>query len=70
MMNIEPQVGCANLTAAVPMSFNNIIGKKKKKNNQSSTGLRINHGVCGAEKLIRAYSSPLATGSSNQRGFL
>lgn len=68
MTNIEPQVSCANLTAAAAMSFNNII--EKKKNNQSSTELRINHVVCGAEKLIRAYSSPLATGSSNQRGFL
>lgn len=65
MTNIEPQVSCANLTAAAAMSFNNIIGKKNIYN-QSSIGLRINHGVCGAEKLIRAYSSPLATGSSNQ----
>lgn len=31
MTNIEPQVSCANLTVAVAMSFNNIIGKKKKK---------------------------------------
>lgn len=29
MTNIEPQVSCANLTAAAAMSFNNIIGKKK-----------------------------------------
>lgn len=50
MMNIEPQVGCANLTAAVPMSFNNIIGKKKKKKIIKAQLDCVSTMVCAAQK--------------------